>query len=444
MHLKNSITVDGLSKKFELGALSHETMLRDSLVKLLRFPRRRSSRNSEILWALKDVSFGVNEGEVVGIIGRNGAGKSTLLKVLSKIMYPTSGRVRVRGRLASLLEVGTGFHEELTGRENVFLNGSILGMKKQEVDAKLDAIVSFAGVERFMETPIKRYSTGMRLRLGFAVAAHLDPDVLIVDEVLAVGDAAFQKKCLNAMEGMRSGGRTVLFVSHNMAAVENLCSRAIWIDSGQVKRDGPAREVIESYMATFADLQATASDLEHVTARRGTGEIRYTGVEFLSKDRQPQPVTRSGDSLVVRLHYRANQSIPSSSLGLRLYTELGTLVTETSTWHHGLALPELPPGAGYVDLEIDALNLLPARYFFTLGLTEFDGQHVYDYLDRCTYLDVETGNVYGSGRAYDSRSGIVFFPQRWNLNGVPLDRDLVVNGDPVPSSLEHDSSEIGK
>lgn len=442
--MKDTITVDKLSKKFELGALSHETMLRDSLVKLFRFRGRRSSRGSETLWALKDVSFNVGEGEVVGIIGRNGAGKSTLLKVLSRIMYPTSGRVRVQGRLASLLEVGTGFHEELTGRENVFLNGSILGMKKKEVEAKLDEIVSFAGVERFMDTPIKRYSTGMRLRLGFAVAAHLDPDVLIVDEVLAVGDAAFQKKCLNAMEGLRSGGRTVLFVSHNMAAVENLCSRAIWIDSGQVRSDGPSREVIESYMATFADSQATGSDLEHVTARRGSGEVRYTGVEFLSKDRQPQPVTRSGDSLVVRLYFRASKAVPSPSLGIRLYTELGTLVTETSTSHHGLAVPDLSPGPGYIDLEIDALNLFPARYYLTLGLSEFDGQHLYDYLDRCAYLDVESGNIYGSGRLCDSRSGIVFFPQRWNLNGVPLGRDMVLNGDPAVMALEHDKSEIEK
>src|SRR4029077_19960305 len=201
------------------------------------------------------VSFHVDEGEVIGIIGRNGAGKSTLLKILSRITYPTSGAVKVRGRIASLLEVGTGFHDELTGRENFYLNGSILGMKKREVDRHFDAIVDFSGVEQFIDTPIKRYSSGMRLRLGFAVAAHLDPDVLVVDEVLAVGDAGFQKKCIKAMDGLRSSGRTVFFVSHNLAAVENLCSRGIWLDAGSIQMDGAAKEVILSYMRSFASAQ---------------------------------------------------------------------------------------------------------------------------------------------------------------------------------------------
>src|SRR5882757_5547386 len=250
--MSQAIAVEKISKKFVLGALQRDTMLRERLISLLRAPFRRSSASPNVLWALRDVSFRVDTGEVVGIIGRNGAGKSTLLKVLSKITYPTSGRVKVRGRVASLLEVGTGFHEELTGRENIFLNGSILGMKQREVEAKLDQIIEFAGVQRFIDTPIKRYSSGMRLRLGFAVAAHLDPDVLIVDEVLAVGDAGFQKKCIKAMEGLRSSGRTVLFVSHNMAAVENLCSRSIWIDAGAVRLDGPVHDVIKAYMESYA------------------------------------------------------------------------------------------------------------------------------------------------------------------------------------------------
>src|SRR5213082_1682660 len=210
--MTESITVESLSKRYELGALQQETQLRDQLVRLLRAPFGKRAPK-EVIWALRDVSFTVQQGEVVGIIGRNGAGKSTLLKILSKITYPTSGRVRARGRVAALLEVGAGFHEELTGRENIFLNGSIMGMKKKEVDAKLEAIVEFSGLQRFVDTPIKRYSTGMRSRLGFAVAAHLDPDVLIVDEVLAVGDAVFQKKCVSAMHDLRGGGRTVLFVS---------------------------------------------------------------------------------------------------------------------------------------------------------------------------------------------------------------------------------------
>src|SRR6202047_2650989 len=293
--MTESITVENLSKRYELGALQHETQLRDQLVHFLRAPFRRRAPK-EVLWALRDVSFTVEQGEVLGIIGRSGAGRSTLLKILSKITYPTAGRVRTRGRVASLLEVGTGFHEELTGRENIFLNGSILGMKKKEVDAKLDAIVEFSGVQRFIDTPIKRYSSGMRLRLGFAVAAHLEPDVLIVDEVLGVGDAGFQEKCMSALEGVRGGGPTVLFVSHNRAAVENLCSRGIWIANGTVRLDGPTHEVIEAYMASFASADSATSELTGVAGRRGSGEIRYTRAEFLSTDGDLQTVTRCGKS----------------------------------------------------------------------------------------------------------------------------------------------------
>src|SRR5262245_45190098 len=255
-------------------------MLRERVVAKIRRPFGRSSA-AESVWALRDVSFDTDEGEVVGIIGRNGAGKSTLLKILSRITHPTSGSARVNGRVAALLEVGTGFHDELTGRENIYLNGSILGMRKREVEERFDAIVDFSGVEQFIDTPIKHYSSGMRLRLGFAVAAHLEPDVLIVDEVLAVGDAAFQKKCLSAMHDLRGGGRTVLFVSHNMAAVENLCSRAIWISSGEVRMDGPTHAVIEAYMSTFASPGSASNALASVDGRRGTGEISYTRVEFL-------------------------------------------------------------------------------------------------------------------------------------------------------------------
>src|SRR6267154_954903 len=238
--MTRSLEIQGLSKRYRLGQAQHDQMLRERLVEMIKRPWG-DRKEAESIWALRDVSFDADEGEVIGIVGRNGAGKSTLLKILSRITYPTSGEVKVNGRVASLLEVGTGFHDELTGRENIYLNGSILGMRKREVEERFDAIVDFSGVEQFIDTPIKHYSSGMRLRLGFAVAAHLEPDVLIVDEVLAVGDAGFQKKCIQAMEGLRNSGRTVLFVSHNLAAVENLCSRGIWIDAGKVRMDGAAK-----------------------------------------------------------------------------------------------------------------------------------------------------------------------------------------------------------
>ena len=436
MSSADAILVEEISKKYTLGTARQQGMLREQLVNLLKHPFSKHSAKPETIWALRGVSFSVKQGEVVGIIGRNGAGKSTLLKVLSGITTPTSGRVRVNGRVASLLEVGTGFHEELTGRENVYLNGSILGMKKREVRSKLDAIVAFAGVERFIDTPIKRYSSGMRLRLGFAVAAHLDPDVLIVDEVLAVGDAGFQKKCLAVMEDLRKGGRTVLFVSHNMAAVENLCSRGIWIDSGSLREDGETQRVITSYMSAFADAGQSSADLRHVDSRHGSGEIRYTGIAFLAMDEEPQPITRSGDSIRMRFFYHANQPIAHASFGFRLYTEMGTLVTETSTWHHSLEIPEVPEGDGYIDLEIDFLNLLPGRYSISLWITGLGGV-VYDGAEHCSRIEVELANIYRSGKVLDGRFGIVFFPQRWNLRGLRSEHLSRTN--PVPISARYGS-----
>lgn len=431
--MKDAITVEGLSKQYEIGSRAQETMLRERLVNLLSRPFRKATP-TEFIWALRDVSFRVKEGEVVGIIGRNGAGKSSLLKILSKITFPTEGKFDVHGRVASLLEVGTGFHEELTGRENIFLNGSILGMKGKEVEARMNAIIEFAGVERFIDTPIKRYSSGMRLRLGFAVAAYLDPDILIVDEVLAVGDAGFQKKCLNAMEGLRSGGRTVLFVSHNMAAVENLCSRAIWIDAGRVRIDGNSREVIEAYMASYGASGDATSELRDLTNRRGSGEIRYTGFEMLSADGQPQTMVRSGDSVILRFHYHADGSIPYPSFGLRLHTELGTLVTDTSTWHHAISIPSVPPGDGHLDLVIDMLNLLPGRYALSLFITGARSP-LYDAVEHSIRLDVESANVYGSGRVIDARHGIVFFPQRWRLDVLNASAAIPEESEQFPEEM---------
>ena len=317
--MTQSITVEHLSKQYQIGQLQHSTMLREALVDLIKLPFRGNRTPRETIWALKDVSFAVEAGEVLGIIGRNGSGKSTLLKMLSRITRPTSGAIHVMGRVAALLEVGTGFHEELTGRENIFLCGSTLGMPKKRIEAKLDAIVEFSGVEKFIDTPIKRYSSGMRLRLGFAVAANLEADVLLVDEVLAVGDADFQKKCLQAMSDLHGGGRTVLFVSHNLAAIENLCSRAIWIDGGQIRQDGSPREVIAAYMASFATLQDKGLDLRRIESRRGSGDIRFSQIEILDADRRPGMVVRSGDSIVIRLHYEARKQVESPIFGLEIF-----------------------------------------------------------------------------------------------------------------------------
>lgn len=418
--MKPIIAVEKLSKQYRIGCANETTTLRESLVGLTKLKFLRNRPQEDTIWALRDVSFSIEQGETVGVIGRNGAGKSTLLKVLSRITYPTLGEIKVNGRVAALLEVGTGFHQELTGRENIYLNGSILGMPKKEVDRKFEEIVEFSGVRRFLDTPIKRYSSGMRLRLGFAVAAHLDPDILIVDEVLAVGDAGFQKKCLNAITSLREGSRTVLFVSHNLAAVENLCRRCIWIDGGQIRMDGESRRVIEAYTGSMGSAGTSSSELDDVQNRRGNGKIRYRRIEFLSQDGTAQKVIAAGDPVVIRFHYFAKEPISQPSFGFRMYSDMGTLVTETSTWHHSIGIPLLETGDGYLDLEIDCLNLMSGKYLMSLWLTDMTGALVYDNLEHGISLEIEKANIYRSGRDLDNRCGLVFFPQRWDLSGMRM------------------------
>lgn len=416
-----ALQVSRLSKRYRLGEYSADTQLRDAIMRSIGKLFRRERKPEQVVWALNNVSFDVRPGEVLGIIGRNGAGKSTLLKLLSRITYPTSGTVRVRGRVASLLEVGTGFHEELTGRENIYLNGSILGMRKQEIGARLEEIVDFSGVRQFIDTPIKRYSSGMRLRLGFAVAAHLSPDILLVDEVLAVGDADFQKKCLNAMDDLRSSGRTVLFVSHNMAAVESLCSRCIWIEAGQLRADGEARSIVSDYMRTFAQASTGTVTLENIESRSGNGEGRFTHIEFMNEVGETTNYIRSGDRLTFRLHYRANKVLRDLVVGINIHNEYGTLIAASNNWATGDDIPVVNPGEGFSDFEIDCLYLLPGRYYISLWLGKWSNQH--DVLKNCISFDVEPSDYYGSGRGIDSSFGLMFFPSRWK-SYPPQERGL--------------------
>ena len=288
-----AIRVENLSKMYRIGEKQESYYtFRDTLSSIALAPFRRLHRvgrppkEEEIIWALKDVSFEVKRGEVVGIIGRNGAGKSTLLKILSQITEPTEGKAEIRGRVGSLLEVGTGFHPELTGRENIFLNGAILGMRKAEIQRKFDEIVAFAEIEKFMDTPVKRYSSGMYVRLAFAVAAHLEPDILLVDEVLSVGDAAFQKKCLGKMRDVSEVGRTVLFVSHSMPAIENLCERVTWIDQGSIIQDGETREVVAQYIKEINQTMETrkVGGCQNLGHRRGSGEVQFINFRLINSD----------------------------------------------------------------------------------------------------------------------------------------------------------------
>jgi len=405
------IQISNLSKCYRLGEYSSDTQLREAIMSAMAKLFRRKREEIQTVWAVRDVSFQVQQGEVLGIVGRNGAGKSTLLKLLSRITAPTSGSIRAAGRIASLLEVGTGFHEELTGRENIFLNGSILGMTKREIVRRLDEIVDFSGISKFVDTPIKRYSSGMRLRLGFAVAAHLSPDILLVDEVLAVGDADFQKKCLDAMDGLRSSGRTVLFVSHNMAAVESLCNRCIWIDAGCIRADGEARAIVSEYMRTFAQASTGAVRLEDIESRSGNGEGRFTSIEFLDGDGSITNFIRSGDKLVMRLHYRANKTLRDVVIGINIHNEYGTLIAASNNWATGNDIPIAEAGEGFADFVIENLYLLPGRYFLSLWLGKWNNQQ--DVLKNCIHFDVESSDFYGSGRGIDSSFGLMFFPSRW-------------------------------
>ena len=310
------IKVENLSKLYRLGELHQRTnSFRDKMAGF--FKRNRGSKKAETIWALKAVSFEVREGEVLGIIGRNGAGKSTLLKTLSRITKPTSGYAEIYGRVGSLLEVGTGFHPELTGRENIYLNGAILGMKKQEIERKFDEIVAFAGINRFINTPVKRYSSGMYVRLAFAVAAHLEPEILLVDEVLAVGDAPFQRKCLGKMKDVSAHGRTVLFISHNMRAVQQFCTRVIWLSEGRLIGDGISQSVIEKYLKCA--LQAEdVSDIPTLIARLPPDPALRLHNITIRQDRECTNRVVNGSPIEIEIHYE----VLKETSGLRIFFDL--------------------------------------------------------------------------------------------------------------------------
>jgi lipopolysaccharide transport system ATP-binding protein len=313
------IKVENLSKEYRFGVIGHGTLYKDlqswwarmrgkedpnSKISLQKGPARTGER----FWALKGISFDVKEGEVLGIIGRNGAGKSTLLKILSRVTTPTEGYVKIRGRVSSLLEVGTGFHQELTGRENVYLNGMIHGMTKAEIDKKFDEIVDFSGVEKFIDTPVKRYSSGMNVRLGFAVAAHLEPEILIVDEVLAVGDAEFRRKCLNKMQEVSEGGRTVLFVSHNMHAIRQLCHRGIVLEAGKIVHRGPTDEVVDKYLASSSSDQNLNEDILPGMHSHHNPDLEVFRIEMLDTDGRVISAPEMKQDFCLKIYYKFNNS----------------------------------------------------------------------------------------------------------------------------------------
>jgi len=444
--LMSIITVENLSKKYSIGHQRNgQRTLRDVLADTLAAPFRRIRRNGgpatengrkslvsdrcEDFWALKDVSFEVNQGEVVGIIGRNGAGKSTLLKILSRITEPTEGRVRIRGRVASLLEVGTGFHPELTGRENVFLNGAILGMSREEIKRKFDEIVAFAEVEKFLDTPVKRYSSGMYVRLAFAVAAHLEPEILIVDEVLAVGDYEFQRRCLGKMNKVARGGRTVLFVSHNMTAIEELCPQSILLRNGVIASQGPTRQVVSCYLSSAAAPSQSVWEIDGQIDREGTGHARITRLELLEPDADT-PISNLlfKQSFRLRMHYHANKTLIDPRFGFALLSDKGERVFLTETIEGDLRIPVLSEGGGKFDCLVSAPNVLPGLYFLEAWIIEKVNVCFADHLYRIGRIDIDIDPTQCKPMSYltDSKRGQVFMDCRWSskdyIKGASLGR----------------------
>ena len=407
------ISVENLSKSYHLGQIgtgtfSHDlemwwAKLRGKPNPMLRIGENdHGNREGEELWALRDVSFTVEQGEVLGIIGRNGAGKSTLLKILSRVTAPTSGMVKVKGRIASLLEVGTGFHPELTGRENIYLNGAILGMSKQEVTRKFDEIVAFAEVEKFIDTPVKRYSSGMYVRLAFAVAAHLEPEILVVDEVLAVGDTAFQKKCLGKMSDVAREGRTVLFVSHNMAGVESLCSKGIVFETGYMAFWGDIQEAISFYLKRSQE-----------TSLHQQGDRWVKKIVLVDQDGNSRSIFKTGEPLKMVIEIDTlDREIRKPVVGLGIDTDMGLRLFTVGTY---FSQDELLPIQGKVKIlcEIDTPNLVPGEYFIKVGLN--DNFTILEERERVASFSIESGDVFGNGRLphKNKRQGLFAVNSNW-------------------------------
>lgn len=426
---KTVIKVEGLGKCYRLGQERREryVTLRDTFAtsvhtlagrtlgngkKAARDSRKEAMRD---MWAVREVTFNINEGEVVGIIGRNGAGKSTLLKLLSRVTEPTTGRLRMKGRLGTLLEVGTGFHPELTGRENIYMNGAICGLRKSEIDRKFDEIVAFSEVERSLDTPVKRYSSGMYLRLAFAVAAHLEAEILIVDEVLAVGDLQFQKKCIRKMEDVAGQGRTVLFVSHQLAAVQALCTRGLLMDGGSIVQDGTVESCIQTYikMASSGEDDCQVS-LDERVDRVGSGVARFTGCEVIHKPRTAALAGNSfmiGEPVGLRITLHSKERLSGVLIGFSVVDMRGTVLF---TSHHtdALVCDNLPEGTTALESWVTPSHLLPGRYSIRLGLIA--GGTAVDAIPDVISFEVEPA-VGEGGRLPDGRPGLFQMDFPWTL-----------------------------
>jgi lipopolysaccharide transport system ATP-binding protein len=412
------ISVENLSKAYRLGQIGTGTLSRDINVwwakkrgkpnPFLKLGQSdHGNRDGETLWALKDVSFSVEQGETLGIIGRNGAGKSTLLKILSQVTAPSSGLVKIKGRIASLLEVGTGFHPDLTGRENIYLNGAILGMTRQEVRRKLDEIVAFAEIEQFLDTPVKRYSSGMYVRLAFAVAAHLDPEILVVDEVLAVGDAEFQKKCLGKMSDVAGKGRTVLFVSHNMASVKSLCQYGILLSKGCIVYKGAAEETIETYLEN-KDIFDQEKNLMHFRSKKGPEIIRKILVN--ENPEWSVPKINIGGDINIRLFLQKERYLKIIHIGIGFDNEMRERIFTVSTINQDERI-NFSSNQIIVDCNIMKVNLAPGKYFLKIAISDISRS--YDVIESYPGFEIIPSDYFGNGKLPNKSQGILIMSAQW-------------------------------
>jgi len=417
-----AIRVEGLGKQYRIGkSRPRYGSLRETLTESVSASFKRLTGNGNghrqagnMIWALKDVAFEVKRGEVIGVIGRNGAGKSTLLKILSRITEPTTGEVDLYGRVGSLLEVGTGFHPELTGAENIYLNGAILGMGRREIENKFDEIVAFAEVEKFIDTPVKHYSSGMYVRLAFAVAAHLDPEILVVDEVLAVGDAAFQKKCLGKMDDVAKHGRTILFVSHNMGAITRLCPRAIWLEKGRVTMDGSSAEVVNAYHSQFLALRPRWGASP---GNKSDGQFDFVSVEVRNNKHLQSGVFNADEPIYVEVNYIVRRALAGCQIGTRVCNAEGTVIFSTSDADYS-GTSALPKSTGLYtsSFQIPPNFLTPGTYYIAVG-AHLPNRDVYGMIEQAVVFEICPS---GSLSSLDGRLGVISPLIRWETNKQPL------------------------
>ena len=418
-----AVRVHELGKRYRVGTAEDYDTLAGRVGAALTAPVRnyrrlrglvrfRDGDEPDVIWALRDVSFELDTGEVLGVVGRNGAGKTTLLKILSRTVDPTTGQAELWGRSASLLEVGTGFHPELTGRENVYLNGSILGMRRHEIRRHFDEIVEFAGVERFIDTPVKRYSSGMQLRLAFSVAAHLDADILMADEVLAVGDAEFQRKCLGKMHDVAAGGRTVIFVSHNKAAVASLCTRAIWLELGELRADGPVDDVLGAYIAS---IHAAGDGVRARPDREGDGRARITNIEFVDGHGETVTNVLAGEDVAVRVYFEraAGEALRNPYATIYLHAATGEPVAMVSSLYTGDSWAELPRRGSFL-CRLPRLPLNTGEYLVSAAILA-NGRKA-DFLRDAAVLAVEALSFYDTGRHPEPTAASVLLENSWELD----------------------------